>query len=324
MAPPTAHAQESIAQRIRRKLRSYLLDDLQLKLLALLIVTVIWFSVAGQMRPASPVTIPNVDVEFTNLPPQLAVTSSSESQVKLRVQGPEDVLRELRIAASTRSGDLAAFADLSAFREGGVQIARLQVRGLPEGVTLSEIEPATVRVTLDPMATELVKVEPRLVGSVPDGYKLTRAYVVPEYVTIRGPQGVLEEIDDVSTTTVSLNNRTESFERPVEIDITGADITVEDSVVIHVQIEEDYGTREFTVPVTASGGGQVEPASVTVRLRGPFPALNQIRPSDIAAVAVPSGDAARQTLAPQIQVTGPAAPRVEVESVRPQQVRWRR
>lgn len=316
--------QETIWRRLVNRLRGYAVNDLKIKLLALLIVGVIWFSVAGQTSPSTPITISNVDVMLDNPPPQFAVTSSSPSQVKLKVQGPEDVLRELRIAASTRSGDLVAYADLSTFREGGVQIAQLKVRGLPDEVNLREIEPATVRVTLDPIDTKRVDVEPRLIGSVPDGYKLTSAYVEPESVVLRGPKNLLETIEEVATTTVSLNNRTESFSRPVEVDVTGSDIAVEGSVVLHVRIEEDYGTKEFTVPISQSGDGQVEPGTVTVTLRGPFPALNQIRPSDITAIVQPQGESRRQSLAPQIEVSGPAAPRVEVESVSPQQVVWRR
>ena len=317
-------AQETLRQRVSERLRGILLDDLQLKLLALLIVGVIWFSVAGQSQQSAPITIPNVDVVLDNPPANLAVTSSIPTQVKIKVEGPDDVLREMRIAASTRSSDLYARADLSSFREGGVQIAPLQIVGLPDGVTLREIDEPTVRVTFDLLDTESVKVEPRIVGKVPDGYKITGLYVNPEYVTIRGPRSVLDAIEELPTTTVSLNGRTESFERPVEIDITSSDVTVLESVVVGVRIEEDYGTREFTVPVTASGGDQVEPGSVTVVLRGPIPALNQISAANITAVVQPSGEGARQSVAPQIEVSGPVAPRVEVESVRPQTVRWRR
>ena len=316
--------QETTWQRLGGRLRGVLLDDLQLKLLALLIVGVIWFSVAGQSRHSTPITIPNIDVVLDNPPGNLAVTSSTPTQVKIKVQGPEDILREMRIAASTRSSDLYARADLSTFREGGVQIAPLQIVGLPDGVVLREIDEPAVRVTLDTLENESVKVEPRIVGTVPEGYKLTGVTVTPEYVTIRGPRSVLDSIDEIQTTTVSLNGRTESFERPVEIDITGSDVTVLDNVVVGVRIEEDYGTKEFTVPVTTSGGGVIEPASVTVVLRGPYPALNQITAADISAVVQPAGEGPRQSIAPQIQVSGPAAPRVEVESVSPQTVRWRR
>ena len=66
-------------------------------------------------------------------------------------------------------------------------------------------------------------------------------------------------------------------------------VTVEGTVTLSVRIEEDYGTKQFTVPVTSGAGGAVEPGEVTVTLRGPFPALNQIKPEEITAVVQPGG-----------------------------------
>ncbi|MBK6315169.1 MAG: YbbR-like domain-containing protein [Blastocatellia bacterium] len=128
------------------RLRDYFFADVKLKLLALLVVLVIWFSVAGQTRQAAPITIQNVAVTLDSLPAQYAVTSTDPTEVSVTVQGPEDLLRELRIAVATRSSDMMAHADLSKLTE-GVQLARLTVRGLPDGVSLKKIEPDSVRVT---------------------------------------------------------------------------------------------------------------------------------------------------------------------------------
>ena len=48
---------ESFGRRVWSRVRRYLFEDARLKLLALLIVTVIWFGVAGQTR-ASGATAP--------------------------------------------------------------------------------------------------------------------------------------------------------------------------------------------------------------------------------------------------------------------------
>lgn len=189
--------EKSIRERLGARLREYLFADAKLKLLALLVVLVIWFSVAGQTRQVAPITIQNVAVSLDSLPPQYAVTSTDPTEVSVTVQGPEDQLRELRIAVATRSSDMMAHADLASLTE-GVQLARLTVKGLPDGVTLKKIEPDSVRVTLDPIRTKVVKVEPRFAGSLPDGYKLTSAKTDPETVTLSGPQTILDTIDKVT------------------------------------------------------------------------------------------------------------------------------
>jgi len=320
---------KSIRDRIGASLSDYLFADAKLKLLALLVVLVIWFSVAGQTRQAAPITIQNVAVTLDSLPPQFAVTSSDPTEVSVTVQGPEDQLRELRIAVATRSSDMVAHADLANLTE-GVQLARLTVRGLPPGVTLRKIEPDSVRVTLDPIRTKLVPVEPRFAGTLPEGYKLTAAVTEPQSVTLSGPQSILDTIDKLTTTTVSLNNRTSSFEEPVDVDITGTDVLVRDRLVLRVQIAEDQGTRKFVVPVTPDAGDTLagtttfEPATVTVTLKGSMPALLRISESDIVAAMPSSPNANRTTVTPLITVSGPWAPRVEVESVSPASVRVRR
>ena len=105
--------ERTLSARLMARLRDYFFADVKLKLLALLVVLVIWFSVAGQTRQAAPITIQNVAVTLYSLPAQYVVTSTDPTEVSVTVQCPEDRLRELRIAALTRSSDRRAHADLS-------------------------------------------------------------------------------------------------------------------------------------------------------------------------------------------------------------------
>lgn len=304
------------------RVRDYLFADMKLKLLALLVVAVIWFSVGGQARPAAPIKIHGVDVSLDRVPPQFAVTSYEPSDATITVEGPEDLLRELRIAVATRSTDLVAQADLATFQQ-GVQMARLTVRGLPDGIRLVSVDPDEVRVFLDPIIRKEVKVQPRYSGNPPVGYKFTGATTDPEYVTLSGPSSLLEKITEVPTTTISLN-RTSSFEEPVGLDITGTDILVAERPILRVSIAEDQGMRSIVVPVTVMGAieAQTEPATVTVKLKGPVPALNALRPEDISArITVAPG---KQEFKPEIVLGGASAPRIEIESVVPATVRWRK
>jgi YbbR domain-containing protein len=315
---------ESFGRRVWSRIRRYLFEDARLKLLALLIVTVIWFGVAGQTRDA-PITLHNLSVTLENVPPQLAITTSEPVQVDITISGPEDELRDLRFEVATQSSDLLAFADISNLTE-GVQIAQLRVRGLPESITLHRIEPSTVRVTLDPIETRAVPVEPLFAGTLPEGYKLTSVRFDPELVTLSGPQSVIGKIERVTTTTVSLNNRFGSFSEQVDVDVTGADVVVRDRPMLHVTVEEDVGSRTFTVPVVIDTdlGGTTDPQTVEVTLKGPLPALNALKPSEISATVDPTAASGGRGVVPQIRLTGPQAPRVEVERVVPQTVRLRK
>src|SRR5688500_6737680 len=206
---------ESFGRRVWSRIRRYLFEDARLKLLALLCVTVIWFGVAGQTRDA-PITIHNLPVALENIPPQLAITSFEPTQVDITISGPEDELRDLRFEVATQSSDLLAYADLANLTE-GVQLPQLTVRGLPEGVKLHRVEPRTARGTLDPSESRAVPVEPLFAGTPPDGYQVTSVRFEPELVTLSGPQSVVGKIERVTTTTVRLNNRSESFSEEVDV-----------------------------------------------------------------------------------------------------------
>src|SRR5215213_5661014 len=93
--------------RIKDYAKEYALENTGLKVLALLITAVLWWSVAS--RPVSQVAVHNVPIEFHNLPESLVITLSNETPLAARVnlRGPRDVLDTLR------SGDLGVIADLS-------------------------------------------------------------------------------------------------------------------------------------------------------------------------------------------------------------------
>jgi YbbR domain-containing protein len=316
--------QESFARRALERARRYLFEDAKLKLLALLIVTVIWLSVAGQTRTGAPIKIHNLDVTLEKVPPNLAVIGTDPPQVNVTIEGPDDQLRELRFEVATQSSDLGAFADLSNLKE-GLQKAPLTVRGLPDGLRLAKVEPDKVQVTLDLIRSKDVPVEPRFAGSLPDGFKLAGARVDPDVVTVTGPESVVNKIEKVTTTTVSLNNQTKTFHEDVDV-IATDNVFVPTRPTVHVTIEENVGTKSFTVPVAVEGGAGGEPESqtVTVTLKGPLSVLGAIKPTDITATIAPVGSAARQSLAPKIDVAEPNGPLVTVDHFVPDRVRWHR
>jgi hypothetical protein len=315
---------ESLPVRALGRARRYIVEDAKLKVLALLIVTVIWFSVAGQTRTGAPVPIRNLVVTLANVPPGLAVTDTDHTQATIMVEGPDDLLRELRFEVATQSTDLAAYADLTNLKE-GVQVARLEVRGLPDGVTLRHVDPEAVRVTLDQIVTREFEVDPRFAGALPGGYKLSSIESDPPTVHLTGPTSFLDKIEKVPTTTVSLSNRTESFSEPVNL-VVGEDIAVDRQPTLHVTIEANSSTRSFVVPVTLEPNlnGESDPQAVMVTLRGPVPALSAIRVEDITATVGGAAAGRGESVAPIIHVGGTDAWRVEVDRIQPGTVRVKR
>lgn len=317
----TPHHTESAGSRAFSRVRRYLFEDAKLKVLALLIVTVVWYSVVGQTRNTEPVQLRNLTVTLANVPPGLAVTDVDRTSATVKVEGPDDVLRELRVEVATQSTDLTVYADLSSLKE-GVQVARLDVRDLPDGVRKVSVEPATIHVTLDQIVTRDFELEPRFAGALPSGYKLAAVTSDPPRVRLTGPAGSLDKIEKVPTTTISLANRTESFQETVNL-VVGDDISATEQPTFRVEIEADAGTRSFVVPVTIEPGlnGQPDQETVMVTLRGPVPALAAVKVEDITASVGGAAAGRGDAVAPTIHVGGTEAGRVEVERVLPGTVR---
>jgi YbbR domain-containing protein len=314
---------------VREQIRGYLFDNLPLKGLAALIVTAVWLSVAGQTRPRAETMLHDIDVSLRNVPPYLTVVGTEPDLINVRVRGPEDAIRELRLASRMRATDLVASVDLINTEQGTYK-KPLTIQNLPDHVEVQEIYPAPfARVTLEPLATREVRVRPRLIGEVPPGYKRVGLQVTPTVVTIRGPESRVREIEELNTTTVNLTGHTATFTESVEVDILepGSISTVGPSqVALRVEIVEETG--EYTienVPVTVPGqpGAVVTPAEVSVTLRGPMPVLNGLTAANLTAIVPGDGPAVRSAT-PEVTVDVPEKERIEVARVSPPTVRVRR
>ena len=312
---------------VPEQIRGYLFHNLALKGLAVLIVTAIWLSVTGQIRPRADIVLQDINIELLNIPPHLTVTSTDPQQVHARVSGSEDAIRELRLASALGSSELVAVADLSNTDQ-GVYIKQLRLQGLPERVQLQKISNPVVRVTLEPIQEREVSIEPRFIGELPPGYRRAGVQLMPATVTVRGAESRISQIDKLQTTTVSLSGRTGTFTEAVEVDIHEPDdisVVGPSQVALRVEIEEEVSEKVIeNVPVTvpAQPAASVLPPTVTVKLRGPVSVLRALSAANLSAT-VPGDDPGARA-APQVMLRDADDARIEVVSVTPETVRLRK
>src|SRR5262249_11935573 len=193
--------------------RDYVLENTGLKVLALLITAVLWLSIAS--RPVSQIPITNVPIEFLNLnqSPLLAVSKYDTLSARVFVEGPRDVLDSLRSSQITVVADMVNV-------EPGVRVIPLKIDSsrLPASVRVREIEPRSIRVTVERVIEKDAPVIPRFEGQPAPGFELVSSQVTPFSIKIAGAESQLHDIRDVSTETIRLNERTESFSERVAID----------------------------------------------------------------------------------------------------------
>jgi YbbR domain-containing protein len=309
----------------------YVLENTGLKILALLITGVMWISVA--MRPVSQITLRDVPIEL-RLPPEsskLVVSRNDILSAKVYLSGPRDVLDTLR------SSELTVIADLSE-ADPGVRVIplRLDRSRLPSSVSEQGVEPRSIRVTVERELEREVSVVPRFDGAPPAGFQVLGVQITPSNVRIVGPASQVQEIGEVSTETIALHNRTDTFSMIAKVyvgaptDLTAPNVDIKDhrEVVLTVNIGEEQKEKTLDrIPVRVEHGppsAVATPRFVTVTLSGARSAIDQLKPEDISVIVdYRSVSEKQRDQAPRVDISPDYSDRITVRSIEPKRVRVR-
>jgi YbbR domain-containing protein len=266
--------------------KDYILQNTGLKILALLITSVLWLSVASRL---SQVTLNPVPIEFANIPPDLNLSKYDSVSVKIFLRGPKDVIDALR------SSDLAVIADLQGI-EPGVRVIPLKIdeKRLPSSIDPQsvEVEPRNIRVTIERLVEVELPVKPRIEGEVPQGYEIYQIAMVPQTIKVSAPASHIKDVGNVSTESVNVIGKTETFTQQVAIDTGSPNVNIgEDSqrVTLTIVIGEARKERLIDkIPVTflnVPQGIQLQPKFARVLVLGPPSVLDSLTAADVEVTA---------------------------------------
>jgi YbbR domain-containing protein len=189
-----------------------LISNLRWKVLALASSFGLWYIFAGQTEVAT--SLP-VTVQYRNVPPDVEISSENVERMFLRLRGPAGRLKASELAQTSVTIDLANTQAV------GQQTVTVDERnlGLPAGVRLLRIVPSQIRLTFEKRASREVPVEPRYAGPPPRGYRIVAQSVVPQSLTVVGPESRLSQIESVATDAIDLSSTigTKEFRVPVFI-----------------------------------------------------------------------------------------------------------
>ncbi len=293
-------------------LRALVVEDWNLKLLALAITLGLWYAVTEKRTPSTR-RLNSVQLQF-RLPEGMDISNEPRETVEVVVSGNKRELERIR------RSDLVAYVDISRYVPGErvVQLTPDTVTmDLPEGVRIDEIEPNVVPLRLEPRVETQVRVEARLDGTLPEGYELYGVQVTPEAVRVRGPASHVNALQKAPTEVISLAGRKESFTaQQAAIEISDQRVNVLDTVVnVRVEIGEQRIEKSFAgLAVRESSGALARPETATVTLYGPRSLLEQLRPEQMQIMLDVGADGAitpRLVLPPEIEG------RVQLRSIKP-------
>jgi YbbR domain-containing protein len=176
------------------RIRHLVFDHVILKLASLIIAILMWYGVARD--PVSEVSL-RVPVEFSRPPKDLDYSSDVAPQAQIRLRGPARVLRELAQESVHAVIDLQGAAP----GEHTYDLTTDQIQ-VPHDIEVMQVTPTRLRMVFDTRATRQVGVKPRVVGTLPPGYRIESVTADPAMLTITGPARHVNAVDSAVTDTV--------------------------------------------------------------------------------------------------------------------------
>jgi YbbR domain-containing protein len=304
--------------RFFHRLRHTRIENKGLKALSLALA-ILFFIISQQ--PIADMQVSGVRIEYRGLNPGVELGGDVEQTVSVRLSGPRNVVRGLS------PNDLLVIADLTD-KEPGERFIHLRADEsfLPDKVNVVQIEPANIRIRLEPTATKRVKVEAQLRGLVAEGREIYGVDLDPEEIEIEGPQSLVGKIDRLLTETVNLEDRAASFQTSVDVEAPQNSLRVKTPgpIKLSVEIGEERAQRRFNIPVRwpdKSADERLLTKSVEVEVYGPRSAVESLGAGDLRAeIRVAGLPPDADSITPNIQK--PA--NVEVRNIIPREVKVKR
>lgn len=172
--------------------------QLGLKLLAVVLASVLWLTVAGEHVVERSLRVP---LEFRNIPEVLEIVGNAPDSVDVRLRGSSAVLSRVQ------AGEIVAVLDLATARAGSrlFHIRANEVRA-PYGVEVAQVVPSTLALELEKSARRRVPVVPAVEGDPAPGFVVGRVIAEPGTVEIVGPDSRVKQVAQATTEPVSVEN----------------------------------------------------------------------------------------------------------------------
>lgn len=169
----------------------------QIALVALVLAVFSWYLVTGRERVETWVDIP---VEMTNPPKGLIILEGMANTLNIRLRGPKGLVRGVAADVPRYTLDLKSL-------EAGENVIPFKPENLAlsNAIEVMEVRPARINLVVDRQAERMAEVVPQWEGELAEDYRFLSAKARPASVRILGPESKIQEMDEVSTETVSVS-----------------------------------------------------------------------------------------------------------------------
>lgn len=215
-------------------MKNILLENRGLKLAAVFLSIVLWIFVTS--RGQSEISL-DAPIEFKDIPPGIEIVSHSAKVIGLKMRGQERLLKNIKLS------DIIVSLDISKAKPGEstYYIHREDVR-LPHAISVSNINPSSVKVLTEETARKTVRVIPIVTGDPETGFSVKSVSVIPPNVEIEGIRQEISRINTLKTEPFDVTGMNETFVQDLKLDMTGRIVRTKTAAVT-VQVVIGAGGR---------------------------------------------------------------------------------
>src|SRR5262245_44987877 len=187
--------------------------NIGLKVVALVMGTLLWFTVSGQQAERQ---ITDVSVVFVNKPDAYELTEPT-NYVDITVRGLDSQLRTIQ------ARDFEARVDLTGARLGTQQIPiRTDQVNAPFGLEVIQVTPGAVTALLEVSGAAGMPVVAEVEGTPKQGFVVSETTVEPATVVVLGPQRRISAITSATTDRVSIDGASSTVTANVKVGVADA------------------------------------------------------------------------------------------------------
>lgn len=213
-------------------MRKFFLENLGLKIAAVLLSIILW--VFATSRGQSEISI-DVPIQFKNIPSGFEMVNHSVKGVSLNIKGQERLIKNIK------PSDIGVYVDLSNAKKGEsvYYIDRDDIK-LPPAITITNISPSNIKVSIEETIRKTVKVRPVIIGTPETGYYVKSIDTMPQTVVIEGIRSEVGKVNKIKTEPLDITGINETLTQNLKLDLKGMNIRtktndVEVKVVIRAE-----------------------------------------------------------------------------------------
>ncbi len=219
--------------------------DLLPKLVSLLLAVLLWVFIDTINTGRRKYRVP---LEMKNLPAHLTISRISHRYMTLTFEGDNEVLENINVKS------VRAYVDfrnpvLGTPKKYEVELVSKQI---PESI---RVKPSIdyVTATVDEAFEKWIRVTPEITGNPRGGAVVGRVRVAPEFVQAKGARSLIENLENIKTEEISIDNQADNVVQQVDIVQNGLEnVTFNESsvkVIVPIAMRDNLESLDLKVTV---------------------------------------------------------------------------